>query len=177
MFFLRDLPRYETLATFARRYPDMDIEAVDAFLWLMRVGADFMEALDRYLGDHGLSQGRWITLVLLMREKDGTSSASELAAKAGVTRATMTGLLDGLERDALIERIPSVRDRRSNRIHLTAAGERCLDEVMPGYYRLISRLMRPLDTAGRRTLADILRQITQVDAVPRNGAADQTASV
>ena len=44
---------------------------------------------------------------------------SELAEKTCQDRATITGLLDRLEKDGWIERKPDNRDRRSLRIYLT----------------------------------------------------------
>src|SRR3990167_8470587 len=104
MLQLRDLPTPEILEKFAQRYPDADVSAVAAFLHLLRVATDLSGALDSCLSQHGLLQGRWWVLILLMREDDRTSAPSTLAEKAGVSRATMTGLLDGLERDGLVER-------------------------------------------------------------------------
>ena len=101
MLQLKDLPTVEVLAKFAERYPDADITAVSGFLNLLRVATDLSVALDSCLSRHGLLQGRWWVLILLMREETVTSTPSTLADKAGVTRATMTGLIDGLERDGL----------------------------------------------------------------------------
>ncbi|OGV77173.1 MAG: MarR family transcriptional regulator [Methylotenera sp. RIFCSPLOWO2_02_FULL_45_14] len=156
MLQLRDLPTTEVLTKFAKRYPDADITAVSSFLHLLRVATDLSIALDTCLSKHGLLQGRWWVLILLMREDSKTSTPSALADKAGVTRATMTGLIDGLEQSGLVARIYTKDDRRSVLISLTEAGQAKLDVVMPDYYRRLRQCMQALDEEKRRQLQQIL---------------------
>ena len=152
MLQLRDLPTTEVLSKFAERYPDADVTAISSFLHLLRVATDLSIALDTCLSKHGLLQGRWWVLILLMREESKTATPSTLADKAGVTRATMTGLIDGLEQVGLVERVFAKDDRRSVVIHLTEAGQAKLDVVMPDYYRRLRQCMEALDEKKREEL-------------------------
>lgn len=161
MLQLRNLPNKETLQKFAQRYPQADVSGVAAFLHLLRLATDLSNALDLCLSRHGLLQGRWWVLILLMREDSLTSTPSVLAEKAGVTRATMTGLIDGLERDGLVERLMDTRDRRSVSVRLTPSGQAKLDQVMPDYYSRLRRCMAGLDEEGRERLHLLLSQINQ----------------
>jgi DNA-binding MarR family transcriptional regulator len=147
------------LGKFADRYPDADITAISSFLHLLRVATDLSVALDACLSKHGLLQGRWWVLILLMREDTKTSTPSVLADKAGVTRATMTGLIDGLEQGGLIERIYTKDDRRSVLVRLTDAGQAKLDVVMPDYYRRLRQCMQGLDEQKRAKLHLMLELI------------------
>lgn len=156
MLQLRDLPTTEVLTKFAERYPDADITAVSSFLHLLRVATDLSTALDTCLSKHGLLQGRWWVLILLMREDSKTSTPSVLADKAGVTRATMTGLIDGLEQSGLVAREYTKNDRRSVLISLTDAGQAKLDVVMPDYYRRLRQCMQALDEEKRSQLQQML---------------------
>ncbi len=160
MLQLQDLPTTSTLRRFAARYPDADIDAVLQFLTILRIGTDLSNALDAFLDQrHGLLQGRWWVLILLMREEDLTSSPSELAAKSGVTRATMTGLLEGLMRERLVERLADATDGRRYRVRLTAEGQAKLDVVMPDYYRRVKELMLAVPAERRSALVDDLRHL------------------
>ena len=156
MMQLRDLPSNETLQKFANRYPEADVSAVFSFLSLLRVAADLSAALDACLSRHDLLQGRWWVLILLMREDDLTSTPSELAEKAGVSRATMSGLINGLLRDGLVARQEDSKDRRSYSIMLTAAGQDKLDEVMPDYYQRVKKMMNTIPEQQRE---DLLKQL------------------
>lgn len=159
MLLLKDLPKYDTLQRFADRYAEMDVSAVQTFLTLLRVASDVIENLDTCLARHDLLQGRWWVLILLMREDNLTASPSVLADKAGVTRATMTGLLDSLERTGLIERIPNPDDRRMLNVRLTEKGQQRLDEVMPDYYRRVSSVMEELTPQDRELLMQMLQKV------------------
>jgi DNA-binding MarR family transcriptional regulator len=156
MLQLRDLPTPEILDKFAERYPDADVTAVSGFLYLLRVATDLSLALDTCLSKHDLLQGRWWVLILLMREESGVSTPSILAEKLGVTRASMTGLLDGLEQHGLVTRVFAKEDRRSVKIQLTSAGQAKLDVVMPDYYRRLRQCMQALDEEKRVQLQQLL---------------------
>jgi DNA-binding MarR family transcriptional regulator len=156
MLQLHDLPSTQVLEKFAARYPDADISAISTFLLLLRVATDLSVALDTCLSKHGLLQGRWWVLILLMREESLTATPSSLAEKAGVSRATMTGLIDGLEQVGLVKRIFDKEDRRSVQIQLTLAGQTKLDEVMPDYYRRLRQCMSGLDEKNRALLQQML---------------------
>ena len=159
MLILKDLPDPKILTKFAERYADADIEHVIHFLTLLRVGSDLSSALDGFLASYGLLQGRWWVLILLMREEDLTSSPSVLAEKAGVTRATMTGLIDGLDKEGLVVRVTDIDDRRKFHIKLTTAGQGKLDEIMPEYYQRVSELMGSLSSKEGKGLASMLEKL------------------
>ena len=170
MFFLRDLPKYEAIRTRAARYPEVDAGAVEAFLTLLRTGSDVLAALEKFLSTHGLSQGSWTVLMVLNRDPLTTLMPSELADKCGVTRATMTGLLDGLERQRLLRREPDTADRRTLRVSLTRDGIDRLDGMTHDYYRRVALLMRDLDDAAKGQmnvmLLRVLANVGDVAAVP-----------
>lgn len=157
-FLLRDIPGSATFERFNRRYPQLDSIATEAFLRLMRVGSDYLEFLDRHLDQHSLLHGRWITLILLMREPDRQADPSNLAEKQGVSRPTMTGLLERLERDGLVERIPDDHDGRRSAAKLTDKGVAKLDSVMPGYYEAVVSLMSVYTERERKQLVKLLRK-------------------
>lgn len=160
MLQLKNLPDAKILEKFVARYPDAEAEAVLPFLNILRAGSDLSDALDALLARHGLLQGRWWVLILLMREDSLTSTPSDLAEKAGVSRATMTGLIDGLEREGLVQRLDDASDRRKYSIRLTPSGQQKLDDVMPDYYRKVRTLMQVLDVTQREQLVSHLKQLT-----------------
>jgi DNA-binding MarR family transcriptional regulator len=159
MFYLRDLPKYEAIRARAARYPEVDAGAVEAFLTLLRTGSDVLAALEKFLSAHGLSQGSWTVLMVLNRDPAIPLMPSDLADKCGVTRATMTGLLDGLERQQLLQREPEPSDRRTLRVRLTPAGIERLDGMTHDYYRRVAKLMGDLNDADKRLLSEMLVRV------------------
>ncbi len=156
-FLLRDIPSRDTLDRFADRYPAVDPLATEAFLRLMRAGSDCLDFLDRTLHEHDLLHGRWITMVLLMREPDRTALPSELGRKQGVSRATITGLLESLENDGYVQRLADPRDGRRLLAKLTRKGVAKLDRVMPDYYQRVAELMAAFNPEQLETLIALLR--------------------
>ncbi|OQY17488.1 MAG: hypothetical protein B6I32_00685 [Desulfobacterium sp. 4572_20] len=66
-------------------------------------------------------------------EEDGIP-ISALAQKVALDKATLTGLLDRLERDGFTWRKADSDDRRAIRIHLTAKGESLREELTELYH-------------------------------------------
>jgi len=161
MLLLKELPTSKSLERFVQRYPQTDISAISDFVALLRAASDISDALDKLLGKHDLLQGRWWVLVLLMRQEDFTSSPSDLAEKAGVTKGTMTGFIDGLEREGLVTRLINNDDRRKFLIRLSAAGLQKLDEVMPDYIDKVKLLMNVLSKSERDVLISHARTLAE----------------
>lgn len=172
---LKDLPRYECLLEAAREFPDLDPSAAEAFLHLLRTGDEVFGVTDRNLGDHNISHGRFGVLMLLWQGGQprparplapdlcdpGPRTPAELAEAAGVTRATMTGLIDTLERDGFVKREPDPDDRRQMSVRLTPRAEKFLHAFLPGHFQMITALMSPLSEAERKTLVRLLNKIQQ----------------
>ena len=141
MFLLQNVPDPETIERQDKSLGKIDAEAAHLFLTVLKTGSDLLNALDDFLSIYGLRHGRWITLVLLMREKDMTAKPSDLAERQGVTRATMTGLLQGLAKDELVERLPDPTDGRGALVRMTGKGRAVMASVMPAYYARVATLL------------------------------------
>jgi DNA-binding MarR family transcriptional regulator len=161
LFPLREMPKYEALEALARRFPELDPSAAEAYLVLLRVSTDILAAMDTHLGRHGLSKGRFSVLMLLLRADEDGISPSVLADRSGVTRATITGLVDGLEREGFIRREGSRDDRRSHAVRLTPRGEEFLRDMLPGYFRRVAGLMAKLTAGERKTLVRLLARVNE----------------
>lgn len=156
VFNLKDLPRNETLLEQAKRYPHVDPSGFLTCLQLLQTAREVTGAFDAFLSSRGISQGRFTVLMLLNREPAKPSSPAELADHSGVTRATMTGLLEGLERDELISRRDDPSDGRRSFISLTQRGRDFLDTLVPAYFERLAALMSHLTDEQRNRLRDLL---------------------
>ena len=87
----------------------------------------FRVGMDRWLEHHGLSEGRMSLLWRLRRT--GAVTLGEVAEEMNVSPRNVTGLVDHLERDGLVERTPHPDDRRSVRVALSPAGSAKLDAI------------------------------------------------
>ncbi|HQT81990.1 MAG: MarR family transcriptional regulator [Ferrovum sp. 37-45-19] len=157
MLLLKKLANSETVNKFQESYPDADIASLSDFMQIMRSASDLSESLNKLLDEHALLQGRWWVLVLLTRQDDLTSCPSSLAEDAGVTKATMTGFISGLERDGYITRIIDPMDRRKYCIQLTQAGANKVKQVMPIFYTRVKSLMSTIDVKQRQEVVEGIR--------------------
>lgn len=107
------------------------------------------------LGAHGLSEGKFVLLFLLENASDGLSP-HELAEQAGVTRGTITGLLDGLERDGHLQRLSHGADRRKITVQLTEAGRRLARELTDMHSRWIASLFSGFSAEEQALLSRLL---------------------
>ena len=159
LLMLKDVPRYECLLKAAEKYPTLNPSASEAFLHLLRTGDAVFAAEGAHLAKHDISQGRFMVLMLLNRCSAQPSTPAELADEAGVTRATMTGLVDTLEKDGLVTRKNDSEDRRTVQVQLTRAGRKRLEKILPGYFASVTKMMQPLNNAERKQLVALLQKI------------------
>ncbi len=173
LLMLKDLPRYECLLAASELHPSLEPSACEAFLNLLRTGDVVFGAEGRFLAQHGISQGRFNVLMLLGRCGGGEpSTPAALAEEAGVTRATMTGLIDTLEKDGWARREMDPGDRRTVLVRLTGKGQALLDSVLPDYFRCVSEIMEPLSVGERRELVSLLQKLQQ-GVAPKAGAKNE----
>jgi DNA-binding MarR family transcriptional regulator len=164
LLMIKDLPRYECLLEAAQEFPDLDPSATEVFLHLLRTGDEAFRVVEAHLAQHDITQGRFGVLMALWGncQREGGKvplSPAEIADRTGVTRATVTGLIDTLERAGLVERTPHSDDRRMTSVMLTARGDRLLKKILPAHFRQMAWLMGPLDPAERKTLVRLLTKL------------------
>jgi len=131
-------------------------------LHLLRTGDESARVVEANLARHNITQGRFGVLMILVNRCAGDTSTlgpAELADAAGVSRATMTGLIDTLERDGLVTREPDTVDRRMMLVRLTAKGRSLLGEILPDHFKNMTLLMSPLSEFERQTLVQLLTKI------------------
>ncbi len=158
----KNIPRYDCLAQAAKQFPDLDPSACAVFLNLMQAGDEAFRVVDAHLAEHNISQGRFMVLILLLDKltnRPQVRTPAELAERSHVTRATMTGLIDTLERDGLVRRQADLTDRRQMSVSLTTKGHGLLDAILPKHFRRMATLMAPLNEQERQTLVQLLEKI------------------
>ncbi|CAI2931548.1 Transcriptional regulator SlyA [Aminobacter niigataensis] len=112
------------------------------------------------LAPHQLSEGKFVLLFLLHDRPEGLSP-HELAERAGVTRATITGLLDGLERDGFLARHAGLEDRRKVSVRLSAKGQAAARVLFDEHTKWIATLFAGFSADDRQMFGDLLRRVWQ----------------
>ncbi|HEY3331760.1 MAG TPA: MarR family transcriptional regulator [Capsulimonadaceae bacterium] len=152
----------ELLKQATLRYPSFAASALDTIANIHRVSKEWDALTSSKLEEHNLSLGKLYTLIYLVSEEAcgrESASPSDIADALGVTRPTVTSLLDGLERDDYIARRSNAEDRRTLFIELTDKSRKFLDSYVPQHCDRLNKLMAKLNEDDRATLMGLLARI------------------
>ena len=89
-------------------------------------------------------------------------SQTQVCSALGIKRANLVAAIDALESLGLVRRDASVTDRRSNKLHLTPAGQRALQAALETQAEHEARITRLLGTAGKRALLKQLAKLCEL---------------
>jgi DNA-binding MarR family transcriptional regulator len=87
--------------------------------------------------------------------RDGPQRMADLASALDVTPRNVTTLVDGLERDGIVQRRPHPTDRRATVIELTASAHGAVERSME-HEAAIGELFEKLAPADRATLIRLI---------------------
>jgi DNA-binding MarR family transcriptional regulator len=151
--------RLETFEEIAKRYPSLDPQAMHAYVVMRKAQARIDLALDAHLSRKGLSFGRYLVLVHLIRAEGHSLTPAQLAESCGITRATITGLVDTLEKAGQVVREEDPSDRRSLQVRLTLSGRRFLEEMLPDHFKRLMEMMSGFTPAELKTLEKFCQKL------------------
>jgi len=163
-------PKHGALLDEARRRGHANVAQLHLCFQLLSLSSTIDGDCATRLAPHGLSEGRFIVLFLL-HGAGGTLPPHELAERAGVTRATISGLLDGLQREGLLQRRSDAEDGRRLQIVLTAQGKRLAGTLFEQHTQWIGGLFNGLDTDEQQQLSRLLHKVWQHTDAGREPAA------
>jgi DNA-binding MarR family transcriptional regulator len=112
-------------------------------------------------GGRGLSAGGFDLLLRLRLSGDNGLPLGELAQALGVTPRNVTGLVDTLERDGLVRRVPDPADRRSVRAVATTEGLAWLDAFRAPTRAAMTAVFAGFSPAEADQLRDLCLRLVQ----------------
>jgi len=139
---------------------DVDAQAILVASRLMAAGAKLGHASEIHFSRFGLSTGRY-RLLADLEDNEGELLPSQLAEHLGVTRATVTGLIDTLARDGLVSRRSSSVDGRQKAVRLTEQGAQKLREMANEHFARLEAMVGLLSIQERSVFLDLLDRVTQ----------------
>jgi len=145
--------------------------ALQTMSMVSRVARMALRIVDGQSTQFGISQTKLAVLMYLSSEPGQCTSPSTLAKYCGVSRAAMTGLLDGLTEENYVERADHPSDRRAVMVKLTPAGQQFLEKITPQEYQL-SELLEAIDETERRTLIELVIKFIRLLHEPEETVAD-----
>ena len=128
-----------------------------AWVRLARVFYRIQRRIVLALGEHDVTLPQFDVLATL-RFSEGVTQ-QELAERLLVTKGNVCGVLDRLEGLGWVERRADPNDRRANRLHLTAAGRKKVEALLPAHDSLVVKIFRGLPDAGVKSLRKLLEEL------------------
>jgi len=157
-------------ADFTEEFPDGDPSATEVYATLIRTGQALYDELDRGMqASFGMPESVLQALAVI----DGAErplTPSEIAGRVFRSSATMTNLLDALERERLARRVPNPDDRRSVLVEITDEGKALANRFLPGVRTVERAVIADLTAKERSTLVDLLAKV--LDATARVSAEE-----
>lgn len=137
MFFLKDLPSRQMIERYAGEH-NFKAETIAEGLASMRRASLMIRRLERYFAGHGLSQLRFLILIVIDREPDrDTLTVGEITSRLDVAGPVVARTLRTLLEDGLIVTGRNDGDARTKHVGLTPAGRQSLYALLPGYFAII----------------------------------------
>lgn len=114
--------------------------------------------------DLTMPRARLLLAVAAGAAEQTSTRMSDIAFDLGVTARTITTMVDALERDGLVERVPDQQDRRAISLVLTEAGEQRVPHILHAIEEISSSVVAPLSNDDQEMLRDLLIRLIERDA-------------
>jgi DNA-binding MarR family transcriptional regulator len=139
---------------------EIDFQAMAVSSNLFRAATAVRNHLERsVLAPHELSWSAFVVLWVVWIWE--TSETREIAAEAGFSKATLTGVLNTLEKRGLAARKRSKDDGRLVLVTLTSKGKRLMEQLFPLFNKQEQFIASALDAKTQISAAAALRLITE----------------
>ncbi len=139
------------------------INALQTISLITRIARSVLRITDEQAAKLGISQTKLAALVYLSGEAQQSASPSAIAKHCNVSRAAVTGLLDGLEQEGYVERDSHPSDRRALTIKLTAKGQQFLNLIsLPEHHEPLPALMETLSEDDRQKMNSLLTRFSRL---------------
>ena len=89
----------------------------------------------------------------------GSMNQGEISTKVLKSGSNMTTVIDNLERDGLVRRERHEKDRRVINIHLTEAGTKKVEAVLPGHIAALVDEFSVLSASEQQTFAELCKKL------------------
>lgn len=110
-----------------------------------------------------VARGNLLLAIHAAREHDGSTRMVDIALDLGVTGRTLTSMVDALEKQGLLARVPDPDDRRAIQLELTGSGEALIGPLADAMADASEVILGPLDAGEQATLSRLLTRLIERD--------------
>jgi DNA-binding MarR family transcriptional regulator len=127
---------------------------------ILRVGIKIQSEFGAALQKIGLSPANYEVLQTLAARPEGILS-TELAGALHCTKANISQLVVRMEKNGLIQRTPSIEDKRSSLLQLTKLGRSQAEAANTACSTAEKRLLKDLGPAERKALLKVMAPLSE----------------
>lgn len=131
--------------------------ALSLWVKLARASASFGRLTARDIDQYGVTQPQFSVLETLGHL--GPMQLGELCKKMLVTGGNMTVVVDNLEKEGLVARSPSKKDRRAIVVALTPKGRDLFRRIFPQHAAFVTRMTSVLSESEQEALSALLKKL------------------
>lgn len=120
----------------------------------VRLSKKITRLINLFLKPFNITTEQWSVLRTL-HETDGIAQ-KDLSFRADKDQATLTKILDILEKNEFLERIPNPVDRRSFLIRITEKGKRLVEDVSPELEKVYAKVLEDIESDKIAVYTEVL---------------------
>ena len=140
-----------------KRYGKKADAALSMWVKLARAHATFSRLTYENIRSFGLTTPQFAALECLGHL--GPMMIGELCRKMLVSGGNMTVVIDNLEKEGLVERVPSKDDRRAILVRLTAKGSKLFDDIFTKHAQYVASIASVMTEKEQETLSGLLKKL------------------
>lgn len=141
-------------------------EISSAILWLSHLIDRFVNTRMSQMNlPNGMSHPRANLLFAVhsAQVNGGSTRMVDIALDVGVTARTLTTMVDALEKQGLIARVPDASDRRAIQLEMTESGRALIEPLAQVVESASEVIMSPLNELERQTLLRLMTRLIERD--------------
>jgi DNA-binding MarR family transcriptional regulator len=143
---------------FEKLYPDASATATECAMNLVLTAELLEKRIASLIAPLGLSPATGLVLGILA-DSQTPVSPNHIAERLIISRASVTSLLDSLEKRGFVKRQPHLSDRRMLSVELTEAGRQVASQFRPLVHRHQKIWLSALDQAAQAQLIQTLHRL------------------
>ncbi|HEY4613762.1 MAG TPA: MarR family transcriptional regulator [Bacteroidota bacterium] len=140
-----------------KRYGNKADRALSMWVKLARAASTFSRLTCEDIRRYGLTPPQFGALETLGHL--GPLPLGALCRKQLVSGGNMTVVVDNLEKEGLVERIPGAKDRRVTLVQLTAKGKKQFDKIFTQHARRVAELASVLTEQEQEELGRLSKKL------------------
>ncbi len=146
---------------FESRYPDASATATECAMNLVLTADLLTSRIAKLVQTFDLTPASGLVLSMLA-DSEAPLPPNEIASRLIITRATVTGLVDSLERRGYVQRHSHPSDRRMILVEITAKGHQVADAFRPIVHRQEKEWFHAFSEAEQQQFLALLHRLQAV---------------